>query len=318
MKRILAIALILTGCTAQAQPQAPAAPPAPSASPTTITSSQGQSQGRFKLKITLNSIEDLKVKRGDVIVAGQIVADRVRDRTRLQFQKESLEREIKRLKELQLLPIPEIKPLPNASFRAQAAEIEKQRHKAEMAARSLEQQQRKLDVIKSLPATEIPEAVVPHEELVLGERQRESNQAQAEVQLAQGKLDEAQEAQRTKEYAHSLETSKRAIALKEQELKQQATVADLEARLSQVEVSLSQLSAVRSPYGGKIQTVKVDSQADQNISVELTLIVNDGGKLGEVPRSPERPSSDRGSSSPPSENTGGSREGTRGSTSTDQ
>jgi hypothetical protein len=305
MRKLAAIAaLILSGCTAQAQQQPPAARPAasptPAASPAIITSAEGQTQGRFKLKITVTNIEDLKVKEGDVIVPGQIVADRVRDRVRLEFQKEGLTREIARLRQLQALPIPELKPLPSASLTAQAADIEKQRHKADTAARNLEQQQRKLDVIRAMPTTEVSEAVIPHEEIVLAERQRENNLSQAEIELAKGKLSEAQEAQRNKEYEHSLEASKRAIALREQELRQQGTVADLEARLSQVEVQLSQLSAVRSPYGGKVQRVKFESQTDQNLSIELTLVVSSNGQLGRIPRTSPSPSAGDSSPSPSS------------------
>jgi hypothetical protein len=237
-------------------------------------------QRRFQIKLTLSAPDDLQVREGDVIVPGQILADRVRDRSRLQFQKEALIREIGRLRKLATLPIPEVRPLPEASFSEEAADIETAKHKADDALRRKEQQQRKIDVLQTMEQSELPESIIPHEQVVLAQRDRELNQALAAVELSQGKLSKAQEQRRIQEYTHSLEMSKRAIAIQEHQLKTQGQIADLEARLSQVEVSLSQLSAVRSPYGGKVQRIKFEGQHDQNLSVQLVLVTHNSSNFG--------------------------------------
>jgi SMC interacting uncharacterized protein involved in chromosome segregation len=135
---------------------------------------------------------------------------------------------------------------------------------------------------------ELPEEVIPHEQVLLEERQREENQSRAAVDLAVGKLNKAKELRQREEYSHSLEMSKRAIAIREHELKTQGTISDLEARLSQVEISLSQLSAVRSPYAGRIQKIKFVGQSDTSLTVELTLGVI-GQRPGPGQTSPDTP-----------------------------
>jgi hypothetical protein len=254
------------------------------------------------MRLTLTSPDDLKVRESDIVVIGQIIADRVRDRTRLEFQKDSLLAEITRLKQLQALPIPEIKPLPSANFLEESADIERLRFQAENMLRDKEQQQRKLDVLRTLPQSELPEAIIPHEELVLGEKEREYNQAIAEVNLAQGKLSKSQQKRQIDEYNHSLEKSKLAIAQREQELQQQGQIADLAARLSQIEISLSQLSAVRSPYSGSIQKIKFEGQNDQNLTVELILVINRNSRPSAIPTpSPSPRSSPNGNPGTPGE-----------------
>lgn len=286
------IGLVLAGCSAQASAPVPTAT-LPVAN--VITGEGiGESQ-RFKVKLTLTAPDDLKVREGDSIIAGQIVADRVRDRTRLQFQKDSLTTEIARLRQMQSIPVPDVKALPGADFAEEAADIEATKHAAEEAMRAKEQQQRKLSVLQSMPAAELPEAVIPHEQLILDEKERAYNQAAAAIDLARGKLSKAQEQRRIKEYEHSLEMSKRAIAMQQQSLQSQGQLADLEARLSQVEISLSQLSAVRSPYSGRVQRIKFEGQSDQNLAVELTLVISSSSRPGAVNPSPT-PGSSSGSS----------------------
>lgn len=278
MKALLLCVALLGGCSAIAQDSSPMPP----TTTPTITGNGDQAR-RFKVKLTLTAPDDLKVREADVIVMGQIIADRVRDRTRLQFQHDGLVREIGRLKKLAVMPVPPVRSLPDTDYMEEAAAVEKIRQKAFEASKQREQQQRKLDVLANLDQSELPESVIPHEQLLLEQRQREENTAQAEVQLTLGKLSKAKELRQDKEYAHSLEMSKRAIAIKESELKTQGQIADLEARLSQVDIALSQLSAVRSPYSGRIQKIKFVGQSDQNLSVELTLLVSSGGSsLGTI------------------------------------
>lgn len=278
MKALLLLALLLGGCNAIAQDSNPM-PPASSPTTPTITGDGNQAR-RFRIKLTLTAPDDLKVRESDVIVVGQIIADRVKDRSRLQFQKDSLIREVTRLRKLAVMPVPPVRDLPDTDYMEEAADVEQIRQKAFEKTKQREQQQRKLDVLANMDQTELPESVIPHEQLQLEQRQREENAVQAEVQLTLGKLSKAKELRQDKEYEHSLEMSKRAIAIKESELKTQGQIADLEARLSQVEISLSQLSAVRSPYNGKIQKIKFVGQSDQNLSVELTLLVGDGSSIG--------------------------------------
>ncbi len=275
MKSFLVLNLLLAvasaGCNAVAQ--APSVSPAAS-SPNIITGDSGEAQGRFKIRLTLAAPDDLKVKEGDIIIAGQIVADKVKDRTRLTFERDGIIREIALLRQRLNAPLPGVKTLPSVDYQEEAARIETARQSALELVRQREQQQRKIDVLANLEPGEVPEEIQAHELVALDEYQRQENQAQAEVNAAVGKLSRAKELRRREEYEHSLELSKRAIAIRDSELKTQSAIADLEARLSQVEISLSQLSAVRSPYSGKIQRIKFVGQSDTALTVELFLIIS--------------------------------------------
>jgi hypothetical protein len=279
------IALVLSGCTAQAVSQAL---PTPSATvPVVPESVDTAPQRRFQIKLTLAAPDDLKVKEGDTVIPGQILADRVRDRTRLEFQQRELTQRIARLKAQMMLPVPEVSGLPTASVLGEVADVERLKLKAKAVQQAKEQQQRKLDLIQSLPKHEVPEATVPHEQAVLEQKQREVDQALAEVELARGKLAKAMSDRQFQEYQHSLEMSKRTIALRQQEIQQQGELAQLEGQLSQVETQLSTLSAVRSPYAGKISRLKFQGQTDQSLAVELVLVVtDDSSRPGEVKVSP--------------------------------
>ncbi|UBF27494.1 hypothetical protein K9N68_06005 [Kovacikia minuta CCNUW1] len=267
------IGLILSGCTAQAVSQSL---PSPTASVNPPTESVDVApQRRFQIKLTLSSPNDLKVQEGNQVQEGQIIADRVHDRSRLEFQQQQLQGQIKRLR-LQLeQPIPEVAGLPTSSFLSEVAEVERLKIKATDAQRVKEQQQRKLDLLQSMPKSDLPEATIPHEQALLDQKQRLLDQALAEVETAKGKLAKAENDRQFQEYEHSLEMSKRAISLRQQEIQQQGQLAQLEGQLSQVETQLSTLSAVRSPYSGRIQRIKFSGQNDQALSVELVLVVAD-------------------------------------------
>jgi hypothetical protein len=296
MKRIITLALlVLTGCTGQGTaPGSIGSSPTPTAQLLTGTETPQPSQQRFKLKLTLSAPEDLKVREGDGVMVGQILADRVRDRQRLEGQKRQLQLQIEKL-QLPIVgappvrPIPEVAALPAPSFLEEVAAVEQMKLKAQATQRMKEAQQRKLDLLQSMPQNELPEAVIPHEQGLLEQRQREVDQANAEVDLSRARLAKAQEERQYQEYQHSLELSKRAIAIQqaelqrqeerqrqqEQERDQEFKTAQLQAQLQQLNTQLFTLSAIRSPYSGKVQRIKFEGQNDQNLTVELTLVITD-------------------------------------------
>jgi hypothetical protein len=247
----------------------------------------------LRLKLTLSSPDDLRVKEGDSVSQGQMLSDRVNDRTRLEAQRKQLQLQIDRLKQAVTGPppvrsIPELASLPAPTFFQEVAEVERVKLKADQSQRNKELQQRKLDLLQSFPKSELPEATIPHEQAVLDQRQRDVDQANSEVELARAKLGNAQNDRAYQEYLHSLEQSKRAIAIQQQELQRQEQLqhqqdqerdrsfklAQLEAQRQQLNAQILSLSAIRSPYAGVIQRIKYEGQNDQSFVVELTLAVN--------------------------------------------
>lgn len=277
----------------------PAAIPTPEVSPTaeSITSETaiddlGGAQ-RLRLTLTLSAPEDLKVRQGDSVTQGQILSDRTRDRQRLDAQKQQLQIQIDRLK--QPIPgpppqqsIPQVAGLPVASFLDEVAVVEQAKLKVEAADRNVMQQRRMIDLLQSMPDAQLPEATIPHEEEVLAQLQQQADQARADQNFAEAKLQQAQSDRQYQEYLHSLEMSKRALQIQQQELERQNQLqqqqaeernrsyqlAELEARMQQLDAQIISLASVRSPFNGTIQRIKWQGQNDQNLVVELVLMAH--------------------------------------------
>jgi multidrug efflux pump subunit AcrA (membrane-fusion protein) len=255
---------------------------------------------RFKIRLTLSGSTDLKVREGDTVKEGEILADRLRDRQRLMNQRKQLELRIRRLQEPVISPaaarqIPEVAGLPPTSFLDEAARVEQSKVKIETAERAVMQQQRMLDLLDGIPDAEMPEATMPHEEEVLQQKQQELDQVNAELTLAQGQLAQAQAERQHQEYEHSLEISKRAIALQQSELQRQEQIqqsareqkerefqiAQLEAQIQAIDTQVFALASIRSPFSGTIRRIKYEEQTDNNLVIELQLIADipsDGSK----------------------------------------
>lgn len=307
MKRFwISLLLPLAGCGAQAVSQSLPSPQSVSnPQPTPAIAAASPAQQRLPIKLTLTAPEDLKVREGDAVMVGQTLSDRTRDRQRLEAQRQQLQLQMSRLQQpvpgaAPIRPVPAVAALPTAAFSTELAGIAEARLKVEAVDRVRQQQQRKLDLLQSLPAAEIPTATIPHEQEVLAQRDREVAQAKADLDLAQAQLSQAQKAREYQEYLHSLELSKRAIALQQSELERQRQLqeqqrqerdrayqlAQLAAQMQQLENQLATLSVVRSPYSGKVQRIKWEGQTDQALAVELVLSVGDRpANPGSVPAS---------------------------------
>jgi hypothetical protein len=292
MKRlkIFTVAMLLTGCTAQAQNSI--VPPSPTISPSPIEPINRT--GRFKLNLTLTAPEDLKVKEGDTVLVGQTLSDRTRERQRLEAQKAQVEIQIQRLNQAPIKPIapkriPDVAALPAPSFLEEVAAVEQQVLREEQQRRDLMQQQRKLDVIAGMPQGDVPPSTLSHESEVLSQRERNLKQAESESDLTKAKLEKAKRDYQREEYQYSLELSKREIDIQRQQQEYQRQQQEWEKQdrdrtfqLSQVSIQLqnldtqlNQISVVKAPYAGKVQRIRWNGQNDKNLSVELTLITAD-------------------------------------------
>jgi len=178
----------------------------------------------LKFNLLVSSPKNLKVKQGDIVTVGEVLAEQVEERSRLTTQRQDLELSFKQIQTRMVtipptpVSVPEIKSLPPISYVEEEAAIHatamnvQQTEKAlqlqqenlktepleESSAlasaaievqnrqRLLEKQQRKIDVVATLK--ELPPSVSVHEQEVLKQRSAELQQAQVEYQKAQAKL----------------------------------------------------------------------------------------------------------------------------------
>ncbi len=329
--------------------------PSPIPTTTTTPTTANPASGRLiKLNITVTSPEDLKVRENDTVTAGQIIADRDKERARLTAAKQQIELSLKKIEETELitppkpLPVPDVQELPPISYKeeesaisaaelalqqaqrnyelamgttpfiTQQATVDMASAKIEAAQREVELQARKIDAIANLEG--LPPEITTHEAEQLKRKSSEYNQqkaeydyaaaelenakqqrtsqlqtlanevskAQANVQLAQSKLDTSKTKRGYDEYNHSLNKARRTEesntfnqnqVRQEQEYSQQQRdrefqLAQLKAKLGEIEQQLGELSIVKSPYSGTIRRIKNVGQTNQNLQFEITLVVN--------------------------------------------
>ncbi|MDJ0903616.1 MAG: hypothetical protein QNJ55_32960 [Xenococcus sp. MO_188.B8] len=265
----------------------------------------------IKIELTLSNPQDLKVKPGEQIAAGQILSDRVSERNRLQAKKKQLQLSLEKL-HLPLTPIakpqpiPEIAQLPPVSYAEAEAAIKLKQQQLTKAETKIANQQAKINHIHQL-LNNSPTAnnqlaspsswgtgggnlklILEHEQANLKNLEAARQSAQIQLELAQSKLTTAKENRAYIEYQRELEQTRRAIALEQQWLSIQRTEsersrliaereysqAQIEAKIQEIDYQISRISTVTAPYEGTIKKIKWIGQSDNTLTVELTLSVN--------------------------------------------
>ncbi len=194
------------------------------------------------------------------------------------------------------------------------ANVDKARAGIEQASSNFNLQQRKLDAVNGLRG--LPPEMLEHETEKLRQRQTDQDKAlaefnfytaeyrqieaqrsqaiadlqnkvqlaRAELEVAQARLREQKEQREKQEYEHRITLSRRAeeqnqaaIALANQKLDREFKLSQLNEQLSAIEEKLNGISQVRSPYNGTIKRIKTERQADNTITVTVTLDTTGSG-----------------------------------------
>ncbi len=266
----------------------------------------------IKIELTLSNPQDLKVKPGDKISAGQILSDRVSERNRLQAKKKQLQLSLEKLN-LPLTqipkpkPIPEIASLPPVSYAKEEAAIKLKQQQLTEAERAIALQQKKIDSLKQLnvkPLTDKENKASPlirgtegdrniklileHERANLANLEAARQSAQIQLEVAQSQLTTAKEQRAYIEYQRQLEQTRRAIAVEQQQqaiqrqksererllAEREYSKAQIETQIQTLDYQIHQLSTVTAPYEGTIKKVKWTGQSDHNLTAVVTLAVS--------------------------------------------
>ena len=293
-----ALALVAVGGVAVAQTTTLSEPSPPEQEPVTDAIAGPR---RLTITVAVADPEDLKVTEGDRVFIGQLLADRGRDRARLEGQARQLDLTLEQLRSATITPlqmpaqVPAVAALPNPSYLEEEAAIERAKVTVDQAERVLQQKQQQIAYLQTLP--NLDPLVMEHEQAKLTELQQAHTAAVRDYQLAVGRLGNAQGETAYREYRHSLELAERVERANQAGLSYQRQWAEYEQRLrdrdyqisqtrlrlDEVDNALASLAVVRSPYAGRIRRVKWLGQGpDGLLSAEITLLVRDA----------ERPQSD--------------------------
>ena len=286
---LLLCALALAGCSwpGRAERTLNVVPsPAPSTIPTGPEPAKPADHPRLvKVRLTLTSPAELRVKTGEEVAAGAALCDRAREREQLLRQRDRLALSLRRL-ESQAASAAEsariieglAAPAPPPEYAAERALVHRAEAEEAAAGRRLEAQRRRLaDLLEALPAS-LPDgadrqAVEEHERARLALAEEARRHSEAESALARARLRGAREARQIEERRHQAEVARQALAARSQLQQLEAARAQIAAQLATIETQVGQLAAVRAPFAGRVERVTWEEQHDQTITVVLYLAV---------------------------------------------
>jgi hypothetical protein len=169
-------------------------------SPTTTTSQPALAQSqttqpestdsprRLTVTVRVSEPEDLKLKEGSEIKAGDIIASRSREKQRLESQKQQLTLSQQKLQSYTLLPptppsaVPAVKALPPISYLEQEAVVETAKTAISSMESEIETKKQEIAYLKDLP--NLDPIVLEHSSVKLEELKRKHTAAVKDYQLA--------------------------------------------------------------------------------------------------------------------------------------
>lgn len=231
----------------------------------------------LKIRVSISRREDLRVKVGEKIKAGDVIADRNKERNALIVQKQQAEITLKRLQTLQRSKSEELhKPvMPDASFAESQAAIRRAQIFVEAAKRNIKLQKTRISQIENLPFPGDLSKIRQHEAARLDLLKGELLEAESNLALERAKLETAKANRNYSEQKDALEIQKQKITLNEQRLTLETNIAQFEAQITNLNGQIVALSAVRVPFAGTIKKISWEGQTNDEINVVILVDVDD-------------------------------------------
>ena len=247
---------------------------------------------RLTITVKVSEPNDLKVSEGEEIVAGEIVADREQERTRLTAQQKQLQLSLDRLKAALITPpaapqaVPTVMALPPISYLEHEAAVEKTKSAIASIESELELKQEEINYLSGVK--NLDSIILEHEQAKLKQLKQRQTTAVRDYQLAMGKMQTAKDGRKYQEYQASLDSARRVEEMNQARLNYQRQLAEYEQRLTDrefqttqlqeklnnVENAIATLSVIKSPYSGTVRRVRWLGQSpDGSLTAEITLMV---------------------------------------------
>lgn len=243
---------------------------------------------RLTISVSVTEPSDLKVKEGDTIKEGDLIADRGRERRQLENQKARLSLSLQQIQSVSITPpsapmgVPELIDLPEVNYLEEQSAVE-------LARLAWEAKTEELELLQDID--DLDPIILEHETAQLEELEQR-------YFLERGRLNEARQDRAYREYEHRIAEARRIEEQNQAQLAYQRQWAEYEERLrnrdyqvaqtrlrlDEIENAIASLSVVRAPYDGTVRRVKWLGQgADGQLSAEVTVMVSgssDGGDEG--------------------------------------
>ncbi|MBA4183336.1 MAG: hypothetical protein H0X49_04905 [Acidobacteria bacterium] len=232
----------------------------------------------LKIRVSISRREDLRVKVGDKLNAGDVIADRNKERNALVLQKQQAEITLNRLQTLKAARAEELqKPVtPDATFAENQAAIRRAQVSVDAAKRNVGMQETHISQIANLPFPGDLSKIKQHETARLALLKGELLEAESNLALERAKLETAKANRSYSEQKDTLEIQKQKITLNEQHLTLETNIAQFEAQITNLNAQIIALSAVRAPFAGTIKKITWEGQTNDEINVVILVDVDNG------------------------------------------
>lgn len=265
---------------------------------TTSTSTQTDtattSPRRLTVTVKVAEPTDLKIAEGQSIKQGEIISDRISEKTRLTSQQRQLQLSVDRLQSASITPpaspapVPSVMALPPVSYLEHTSAVEKTKSAISSIESELNLKKQEIDYLSQVK--NLDPIILEHERTKLGELKQKHTAAVRDYQLAMGKLQSAKDSRKYQEYQASVTEAQRIEQMNLARLNYQQQLAQYEQRLTDKEFQVTQiqaklndinnaianLSVVKAPYSGIVRRISWLGQSpDGSLTAEITVMVND-------------------------------------------
>jgi chromosome segregation ATPase/predicted small lipoprotein YifL len=230
----------------------------------------------YTLALTLSHPAELRVKPGQRVVVGQVMAERGQERRRLEARLAQLQLGLARLESVPLPRLSAERVLPPVSLKAEQVAIQQAQWAVAQAEAQRQRQAQKLAELKAIADAD----TLTHEQAQLVQLQAERQRAGLQLAAAQAQLERAEAQQRYARWQQQQAFQERQWQVAQQLQERQTAIAQFTQQISEVQHDLAQLAAVRSPYAALVRRVRWLPQRDQRLTAELTLQVQSAGLSG--------------------------------------
>ena len=251
------------------------------------------SQGRLAIKLSIDSIDSLKVSQGDTIAQGEVIAIKNDLKDKLSKKLSSLKFDKELLLNSQPTPpsepleIPPLSVLPPISYLEYEADIERKKIEIDFIQDSIDLKNTEIEYLLSLE--HLDNKIIEHEKSKLSSLDKELTIATKNYQLAVGRLESAKNDRKYREYQSKLNQNKRIESINQQKLNYDRQVADYKRDLSSYSIRVAEIdqnindviesinseTKILSSYSGVIRRINVTDQGTNGyLNVEISLIPN--------------------------------------------
>ncbi len=248
---------------------------------------------RIEIAVNISAHEDLKIAQDMTIAKGQIISDRIPEKTRLQAQKRQLQLSLERVLSASIqappkpLPVPAVAPLPPVNYLEHEAAIERANIAIALSAEEITIKEQEIAELSQIP--DLDPIILEHEQAKLKQLQLNHQIAENELELAQGKLQTAKQQREYQEYqatitaARRVEEENQAKAFYQRQLAEynekiaakEIQVTQLQEKLNDIQSQIENLQIV-SPYSGTVRNIEFLGQSEDGaIAVKILLLVKD-------------------------------------------